>query len=500
MINSLVIICHNKGVLQMSNRLSACRITKMLMLETGTYNPQYRRPYETNLHGSTLNMFKERLDTVDKYVPSLIAGIANQFISPAATPEKQIAIVNGWNERRVQFMMEIEYTYQTGGSTTQVILGYTDHVGITVAGAIDPNMQFYVNSVLQIRNTIQNTPLGSQLYTSVSDSSHVLIDNNWGGIYSEQSDQRMRPEDVFSTMSRTHLVNLGGVSDYRSTNNNMPAKSSRKNNLAANYASDILSNYKQASLSEEFGQGNNEILNTARGYVGEQVAARDPFLSAMAGIQGQPLGNTFTFDNLRRLDPNVDNVTHVNLMLPTQQATAHQAGQTADWGGTTRETQVATILSQSVPSLLMELALTKITFRSTNRDFSNAVNTQVFNPGGFSNNDQSNSLRIFIARLEHEILKDISFDNQVDYAIEMHVDLLGETWIKLSMDGKAFVDYVTPSFCDALTVPVLTAVDQVSVNLASDFQLLAGELSNSNSSYNNPSVGNGSNTKIFGTI
>jgi len=54
----------------------------------------------------------------------------------------------------------------------------------------------------------------------------------------------------------------------------------------------------------------------------------------------------------------------------------------------------------------------------------------------------------------------------------MHVDLLGDTRIRLQWEGYDCGEFVTPSFADALMVPVLTADNHRAATVASDFSLL----------------------------
>jgi hypothetical protein len=451
------------------------RITKLLIHESGTYNPQYRRPYETTLDRSTLGALQERLDGSQEFSPAMMSGVANQFIRPQATPEREVNIVQGWGERRARFMMEVEHQYMTGGVITEVILGYTNYWGLGTTGSIDPRMEFYVNSTMHIRNSIERSPMGNQIYSSVIDSSHVMADNNWGqggGIYNPEKDHRMRPVDVFSTMSRSHLPNAEGILDMRTALTNTAVKSRRSNSMAANYMATILDTYKNANATQEFGVHEQDILSQARGLVAENPATSDPFLSAVAQVRGTSVGNVFSYGDLLSIDPGVDHVTVVQFMADAHRAQVHQAGQTQHWGGADLETHTATILSQAVPSLLMSLMLTGIGFKSTNRTVGGQIHTSLFDVVGFSSVDLTPFAQQFKVRVEHEILKDLTFNNSMDFAIEMKVDLLGETWIRVSLNSGPMIDYVVPSFCDSLTVPVLTTNANLATRLATDFDML----------------------------
>jgi hypothetical protein len=453
-------------------------ITKFLLHETGSYNKQYRRPYNTNLTGSTMNAIVEKLQYANDFMPSAMAGLANQFISPVATPEREIEMVNGWNERRMRFMMEVVVDNYTGGRIIEVVLGYTSHVGVGISGSIDPRMEFYINSVMHIRESIDFTPTGNRKYTTVSDNSHILVDNNWKGITSNEVVQRMRPEDVYVTIGRTHLTDLkpGTTYDTRAVLSTMPVKSRRANANSANYMATVIKGYNDATISSPLEANSYSILEAARGNSSEGLISHDPFLSAIGNIRGYNSGNSFTYNDLQMLDQNVEHVTKVKLMAPTHRVSVHQTGQTADWGASDLNTSVATILSNAVPGMLMELALTKVILMATNRTIGCVIKTTIIDVEGFSNGDNSNAIAIFITRLENEVLRDISYNGSMDFAVEMHIDLLGETWIKLSLNGQPAIDYVTPSFCDALLTPVITSDDTRAMTLASDFDTLTSQL------------------------
>jgi hypothetical protein len=472
------------------------RITKLLIHDTGTYNSQWRRPFHTEPSPTALSSFQERLQYAPKIAPSMLAGVANQFLTPMAQPEKQISIPNGWNERRLRFVMEVEIEHLGGmGRSVEMIMGYTDHPGVSLNGHLDEHMQFFVNSVMHVKTLPERTPSGVIARSNVTDSSHVLADNHFDNIYSSK-EQRMRPEDLYATMTRTHLQGLGDIVDGRSTMTNVAVKSRRSNGMAAHYMANVIQAYQMASATQQLGQGDFAIMSQARGLVGENLASRDPFLSGMSQVQGMSVGNVFTYKDLQRLDPGVPHVTRYTTMQGVQQVQeVHQVGQTADWGAATRETVVATILSQAVPGILMDLGLTVAAFKATNLDIGAQIHTLIMNLESFSQGvDLTPQMQMFVARLEHEVLRDISYDNQVGFMIQMNIDLFGETWIKISLDGGPCIDFVTPSFCDALLVPVITGNQDLSVQVASDIEMLV------NSVADNLALPNTAGGSAFGTI
>ena len=199
----------------------------------------------------------------------------------------------------------------------------------------------------------------------------------------------------------------------------------------------------------------------------------DPFINRISEVYGATNVNKFTFNILKQIFPYAESVTVAKLLAPTQKQTVHVAGQTAEWSGADGVTHSATIISQAVPCIMMDLALTRLVFKSTNRSINCQPQTIFMDVHGFVSGDLSRQIEIFRVRLETELLNDITFNNALDYAIDMNVDLLGETWLSISINGSPVYDYVTPSFADALMSPVITTNNDVIRSLASDFDNLA---------------------------
>lgn len=462
------------------NKASTLKIVRLVMQETGTYNTQYNRPYTTTMDGGTLNALTDRVmqSPTKRIDSSMLSGLTGCFIKPQANFESEVGIIAGWNERRIRFLLEIECNYATGGSTVQYIQGYTSFAGVSNNASIAPDMVFYVNSVIQTRKTQRYTPLGAQVMENVIENSHVLANNNWQNMYQPGQQRLLRPQDIFSTMSLSHLPGnyegngVGSVFDSRSTLRGEAQKSRRSNGLPSVYASSIIDSYATSTDMLDFAQDEMQLLDRSRGNVMEAIAATDPFLSALTSIHGKVVNNKFSYSDLQALDPNVVHVTNFAITGNTQRTNLHSAGLTANWNGSDRVTQAATILSQAVPAIMMDLMINQIVFQSSNYDLTGAMNTVIVSGRSFSNMDLSRNYELFKQRLEHEILNDLTFNNSESYAIEMRVDLLGETWLSIALGDNASYDFVTPSFCDNLFVPVITSNPENVTQIVGDFESL----------------------------
>jgi hypothetical protein len=462
------------------------RVRQLVMIETGELPPQYRRPYETLVTPEVEQMVHERIDPAQSVVASSLAGVANRFILPSATPEKEVGIAHGWGTRRLRFMLLIDHIGPAGVEITQVITGYSEYFDPSLQGSVDPDMQFYVNSTMALRRITARTGIGTVDYYNVADSAHIIVDNHFDGLHQPEKEFRMRPADVYSTMTRIHLGQQNNdMNDTRTLITGMPQKSWRNNANTTAYAASLFENYKTAMKLDAFGQSEDQILSQARAGAVEQAVAQDPFMAAINRMRGGP-GNAFTLHELMRLDPHAMD-DDVAVLTMQGQASAmnpyghagffHNQSTEVGWQGANQYTQVATILGHSIPAIMVDSAIAKIIIHCSNRnelrrgdilisqllDFPAMAGTAI---------DMTNFVEKFKWRVIHEVLNDLSFDNQIDYAFNLQLDLLGESILEISMNGGEFETFVLPSFCDALLVPVITNNDQRALTLASDFDSL----------------------------
>lgn len=469
-------------------------IKKMVLQDTGTYNQQVARPYNTNMDARTLDVLVSKVEQSpnNRMVGSMLAGIAGSFIRPQSDAEANVGIANGWDTNRIRFLMEVECHQTVGSINTQYIQGYTNFSGITNAGSIAPDMVFYINSIIETRRMPVQTPTGYTYYENVSDNSHVMSAADNSNVYQPNSQHLMRPQDVFLKMSTNHLTDANGNSiagnllDSRIKLRKDAQKSSRKNSMAATYAASIIDSYSQATNLTEFNVDETTMIQSAMGYVVEKEASVDPFLSAISQVSSNIATNTFTFEDIVAIDPNVKNIINYVKQPPTMRVSTHSVGQTANWTGTDIVTVSATILSQAVPSIMMDLTLNKVVFKSTNHDLNGRPNTVLVSGKGFSNNtDLTRNYQGFIFRLENEVLKDLTYNFSFPYRLEMTVDLFGETWISVEIGDSGMTDFVTPSFCDNLFVPVVTTNITTLNQLSTDFQNLSETIKDmTNQSFN----------------
>jgi hypothetical protein len=474
---------HNYNGVGMGDKF---RVRQLVMIETNGNAPQYRRPYETVVTPDVEMMVHDRIDPQQSVTAANLAGIANRFILPSATYEKEVGIAHGWGTRRLRFMLLLDHIGPAGVEITQIITGYSEFFDPSLQGSVDPDMCFYVNSTMSLRRLVARTGTGNREYYNVADNAHIIVDNHFDGIHQPEKEYRMRPADVYSTMTRIGLgqQNLD-MNDTRTLITGMPQKSWRANANTTAYAASLFENYKTAMKLDALGQSEDQILSQARGTAAEQSVSQDAFMAAINRMRGSQ-GNVFTLRDLTRLDQHALD-DDIAILTMQGQASAmnpyghggffHNQSTEVGWQAANQYTQIATILGHSIPAIMVDNAIAKIIVHMSNRNEfrqGEVVVSQMLDFPAMAGTtiDMSQFVERFKWRVVHEVLNDLSFDNQIDYLFNMQIDLLGESIIEVSMNGGEFETFVLPSFCDALLIPIVTNNDQRSLQLASDFDSL----------------------------
>lgn len=468
---------------------SRVEIAKALFVETGTYNNMMVRPYEVHLQPHTVDRFQEATQGGMSISPTTLSGVASHFLRPATQSTAFANIDNGWETPRLRFIIEVNY-YNFNGEPemTKIIQGYTSHMGVSNQGNIDPQMTLHFNNVITLRQTFTMGDHGRTLRTSVGEASQLLKGdyqaNSMFGGGQPNITHMMRPQDIFTTMGRSNLDDAwgGDVMDLRTTFSDSPLKkSNRKNGSAPHFVSDVLRGYRDVNQFSDNVMDISDMMSQAAGTVKDEDIGGDKFfhqLTTQAATFAE--GGSVSMGEMWSLFPEFDHVSKIVLLTgmtrTSQPYETHQAGQTEHWNSANNETIWATILAQSLPSAMMDLMITSITFMATNRTVDGQFFVQVGDVQSFANIDMSIYVDQFITRLKTEVLRGLSDNNLIDFDLNMTVDITGETRLSISIAGGPLIDYAAPSFSDALFAPVLTNDQQHIESVSHNMQELTSNI------------------------
>ena len=222
----------------------------------------------------------------------------------------------------------------------------------------------------------------------------------------------------------------------------------------------------QASLTSSI----SSITDQARSFVLEESLISNPFLRLLSDIKGYTFtDNSFTYNNLLTVDNNVSYVSRFYPLSKSDLTKIHSAGSTAYWDATDLETVIATVLSQAVPAIMIECMLHKVYLYSTNMS-TGIPDTKLSQGVSISGIDLTKSYNNFIHRFNNELIKYLTYDNEISYYIEMSVDLNGETTIVIKLNQNPEIKYVSPSFCDNQLIPVMTTSPELISTVSSGIE------------------------------
>lgn len=461
------------------------QITQLDILETGTYNPMYARPFQMNVSGDRLQDITARVENSggQGVSASLLGGIAGSILRPTEAAQHQVPIHMGWAERRLRFVMWVEARSPAGTISNYIFQGFTSYAGVSHGGAIDEKeMEFFINSYIRTNGVMVQTDYGTEMRYQVTESAQVINGQIVRNLENPEADvYGMRPGDIYTGIQSGYLQNAysgygqGSLLDTRVQLGGDSVNSKRGNCLPSNYLAGIVTNYRTASDLISFGQGTEDIYGRARELSYEPSPNENPFIRQLSHVRSMPNQTRFTYSNLRTISPHIDSVTTFRVLGPTARATMHQAGQTAYWHGRDHDTIWASLLSNAVPALMTELMIGRIDFSSTNDAIGGVINTAIGDISGLSNVDMSSNMRMFIHRLQSEILSDLAYDGHI-FHLRMSCNIYGESTIDLKLDASPPSRFTTPSFSDGLFAPVFTSEVNSYSSMVNNFEVLMNQL------------------------
>lgn len=465
-------------------------IRRVLFTETGTYNDMWSSSYVTNVKADSLARLQHATQLGDNLTIPALAVVGSEILRPSATVESAVNIVNGWNETKFRFMMEIEHVSSNGNILVDILSGYTDYTGISAqTNNMDPRMMLFINNVTSVTLMDRIGPSGQpQKQLHVRESNQVMPGYFSGNGAVNQF--YLAPQDVFDGIGL--MSAMGGLADARNLRTmdsrnvamDAPRLSSRGNNHTGSYLSRVMSGYRTALTNASVQDANmGSVLKAAKA----TVVDRNPYEVASLGalLNGTDMQHRsgVTWGELLRFRPDLENVTHVTFNRGTvlrDRDPIAARGDSESWDVANNETVAARMVANTIPTLMYDSKFTKVALSMTNDTVSPANGTPygvvVHDVAGFSNilsNDEAymrNSLRTFCHRVATELMPGITFGNQIRADIDVNCDTLGDTKITVALNGGPRVPYTNPQWCDALTAPTVTLDSNKRNVMARDIQ------------------------------
>lgn len=453
-------------------------IVKSYMVESGTYNPMYTRPYTTTLDNAGLNNFMEVTQGGTNINRYNIAPIANTILSPSAQPDAQVLVANGWQERRIVFMIEIA---QVGTNLSTVISGYADKVDLSLSGILDPHLRLVINSTLTLSATQRQMPTGGVVTQKrVVDNGHLIGVHTLESVLPvapqmTQSDfgfgnsnhvYLQRPMDVANNLSLgfyADAVTLDGRTELIPGRND---RSSRANNVVSEYLAATVNSLKNISEEGVYQAANyskNDMYSDAASKMTETKVTSD---SAMRYIVGNSNLNTLgyvTWQQLTTMFPDLDGMTEyfttssVPVELTNESHFNSTHGNFEYWHNTSYEAMFASSILQMLPAIMSQLMLTGYAGMITNNTIDGSYQVVTTDARSFIDGfDRTQSIQMLESRILNEVLPGLTNGNTRVVDVTVNLSLIRDGYISISIDGGYPVEFSAPMWGDGLYIPTIS--------------------------------------------
>lgn len=487
---------------------SKLTIQNFILVQTGTYQDQQIRPFTFNANQDVVRRLEVSTQGGMNLGVSAVQEVAADIITPQAMVEGQVGIQNGWKCRRFRFLMKVneQHPFIQGTTTQRIFFGYTDNddAGTT---QLDPQMRIYFNSETIVAQAVRQTVHGLQHQAAIVGSNQIVspVDMVGGhnGMFARASAHLIRPEDLFSIGQTQHVaqrLQSSGLFDgviHRSIDHRAMVGeggaykySQRRDTSPTRYLSDTLGawqsavkeNALEAQQEDIFGQPDKDVMfgEAASSCRNNQIHT-NAFLGMLKDHAGYMERGYVTWADLCRIFPEVthQSVTQYAFDNGRSIRKISHAEDSESWAGADYTSIGASLLAQTIPSIMMDTFLRSCSFAVTNGSGPNNYIFE-FHPNNsksiIDNLDMRQYINEFERRLSVDILNNITRGNQLPFKISMHSDLAGDSIIDIAIGGSSVTRFVAPTFSDSLFSPVITRNEQLPTNLSGDMLWLVQEV------------------------
>lgn len=479
-------------------------IESLIITDSGSYNDQVIRPHVTTPNQDSLNMFVNNVQSAisrgSAITPVLLGSNLGNIVSPSTGAENSLEIPNGWSTPRLRFFLKVRITTGMSNPKVAYFQGYSEYSDLSLNGSIDPNMTFFINSFTVIEESNIMTPNGACVMPKVVESSNILPPSMNAGspftpknipsynqitgesnIYNAVNPlvNYIRPNDIFSSIQVSHLSDtLGGATYDVRSNPNSFVKSWRSNSNTGSYMSRIINNYvantRDIRARVDIGAYDDmsTVLEQSINSPEEDSLTDNAFFRMLSKANGASFKAVthFSLNTLMQMDPDLPHKLRYVKPAGQLMSSLPRAGETEYWTGQTREVMAATMIVNSLSSILFDNMISKVSLVSTNLTVDGSILTTFSEALSLTGLDVSQYLPIITYRLEKEILSTISFNNQDFFKVILDMDLFGFTKISISLSNGPLVPFTTPTFADSLFSPVITSQPALKNNLVKDIE------------------------------
>lgn len=448
-----------------------CRLIKCILIAQPIQPTMYHRPYTANYDGNVQEAVDRLMGKVTSITPGVgpenpfsragLSEVSSNLLKIQTTAGRQLNIDGGWDTQRFCVSMLFE-TNGITGSTYELVTGYTDHLGATQTGLLDPNMIIYVNNYIKYAKSNTVGGRGAQ-YTKMCNDQILRAD------LTHNTTTSLRPCDTFNVLSSTGLYDHGDVDGIVDTRYTIAPTGSfvsqRTNGIPSSYMKRTVDAYSNSvsDLSEyDTEYGSMAYVNAADAVVETAAHEFNLFTFLQQQYEGTVNANkvndnrSFPISMITGLWPdNNDGVYIIN--LPQRGSIIDAAANSEHMNTTSIEATMAATLSSIVPAVLTQYGFIKAGFVLSNENVTGEPEFCYANDTltpQFEEITSPYAHEYLRTGLESEILACLRAQNIIQYSLTVYANVLGNINMQISLNGGQSVPFNPPCFCDSITSPI----------------------------------------------
>lgn len=468
---------------------------KFSLTRSGTYQPQHRRSWETTATGHTLNRIVDSIGRLRQTsVNAGMIGALGGLMSLSSGSQGEISIPNQWDTCRGIFMLMLDFRMRDGNTIRYVIQGYTESPEFS-EHFIDPNLVFYVNnSISYMFKTRMVSGIAQGTGLLMQSNYHPLqsFDNmgggmksSWGATNSPSAKTLIRPQDIVSNMANAGLRIEGVevVEDFSTVlggAGNEVQSSTRANAMGSTMAARLLNAYNSShnAGSSNFDISTGDIADRAFNELVEQDAQNDLFLGMLNNHKNGVSAASFSYKQLESMVPGVGDSTIRTITINNGRGVQmHQKHDSMTFGKQSLSAVAAANLQVSLPSLMVECMLFSVSFTAVSNSPNMDVQFGAIVPQAFDQEMSIKQWHVFEHRFKTEILPLLRGPHKYPLDMIVNCQFNGEFLLKITVAEEEVLEFISPTFCDGLISPVITADEKAAMSLSSEMMTACEHIS-----------------------
>lgn len=430
-------------------------------------NDMYQRSFKLTGNSTIFNTIGEILDNNGYISQNEIVKKCNNIVNLEETTNGLVTVANGWNEKRLSFVLTVEVVYSSSNKHIYFINGYTDFydpiLGRDISNMsvrlLDKTMEFNINTITLITETMDS---GGRPIIKFKDK--VTILRKYGQAYDYDSigeECLIRPSDI---MSDIYLGTSSG-GEYDSD----PKETNRSNSNSVSYLASILNTIgdsvrisNSTSRAKDADMARQDIVKEMVTNAEDKKMMKCPFLLHLFKRTGEAKPSRFRIDDILDMATYLDEVTKV-FNLTDREENRRNILSSNDLDNTLQP-KIGNILAlefyQILSSLLFDQMLTRATIHISNHprfimagEIANCLYSESMFHNVFNSPTAVETLDSFLRRI---ILPKITKDDQIYVDLMADINILGTSSVAITVNDDDPMIFRYNSSMDNMFSPLIS--------------------------------------------